>query len=514
MPEAFRILFVHNVPAVRALAFEALQREFPQAHCTAVGDPESLERALSSNGYDMAVTDYSLRWGDGPAVFQAIKSRWPECPVVVFSVSGEDEEALRTMGERLDPRGSGWPQFLTLLIVAVRAALDKAALERDRRTANERLRESEARFRSVFESATDAIVLADPEGRIISWNRAARDIFGYMEDEVLGRPLSVLMPPRYRERHESGMRRVRSGGPGRVIGRTVEMRGLRKDATEFPIELAIGMWETDRGRFYSGVIRDITRRKEDEERLRLSNDQLRELSARIEAIQEVERTSIARELHDELGQALTALLLDVAWLEKRVRERRLDRPAFLARLDRMGLTVDATIAGIRRISAELRPGVLDELGLPAALDWGAHEFSDRTGIACVVRSTLGDRPVARDTTTALFRIAQECLTNVARHARARKTEVTLAEGDGVLVLAVTDDGRGIEEAEISSPHSLGILGMRERARSLGGELAVEGRPGEGTRVTVRLPHRAEQECAASADVAGSEATVLSEGTTA
>lgn len=489
MPEAFRILFVHNVPAVRALASDALQREFPQAQLTAVGDPESLERALTSNGYDMAITDYSLRWGDGPAVFQAIKSRWPECPVVVFSVSGQDEEFLRTMGDRLDPNASGWPQFLTLLIVTVSSAIDKAALERDRRTTNERLRESEARFRSVFESATDAIVLADPEGRIISWNRAARDTFGYLEDEVLGRPLAILMPPRYRERHEAGMQRVRSGGPTRVIGRTVEMRGLRKDGTEFPIELAIGSWNLDRGQFYSGVIRDISKRKEDEERLRLSNDQLRELSARIEAVQEVERTSIARELHDELGQALTALRLDVGWLEKRVHEKRLNREAFLTRLARMCLAVDGTIASIRRISAELRPSALDELGLAAALDWQAEEFSDRTGIACTIDSAV-DEPIAREAATAMFRIVQECLTNVARHARAQKVNVTLAEQDGSLVLAVGDDGRGIEEAEVTSPRSLGILGMGERCRALGGELAVEGRRGEGTIVRARIPYRA------------------------
>jgi PAS domain S-box-containing protein len=489
VPEAFRILFVHNVPAVRDLASEALQREFPQATFTAVDGPDLLERALTSNGYDVTVTDYSLRWGDGPAVFQTIKSRWPECPVIVFSVSGEDEEILRTMGEGAGPE-SGWPQFLTLLIVAVRAASEKVARERDRRAANERLRESEARFRSVFESATDAIVLADPEGRIISWNRAARAIFGYLEDEVLGRPLTILMPPRYRGRHEAGMIRVREGGASRVVGRTLEMYGLRKDGAEFPIELAIGTWDTERGHFFSGVIRDITRRKEDEERLRRSNDQLRELSTRIEAVQEVERTSIARKLHDELGQALTAIRLDVAWIERRLQEKRLDREACLARIGRMGDTIETTIAGIRRISAELRPGVLDELGLTPALDWQAREFTDRTGIACRFCSTLGE-PVPPDVATAMFRIVQECLTNVARHAGARGVEVKLAGTDGAFVLVVSDDGRGIEETEIASVHSLGILGMLERCRALGGELSVEGRAGKGTVVTVRIPHASE-----------------------
>lgn len=487
MTEGFRILFVHDDPAVRSLASDALRREFPQVTVTSVGDPATLEGALTSNGYDIAIADYSLQWGDGPAVYQSIKSRWPECPVVVFSVSGEDEALLRSMQGGAGRAPGGWPQFVTLLIVAVRAAMDKTRLERERRDANDRLRESEARFRSVYESATDAIVLADPEGRIISWNRAACEIFGYSDDEVLGRKLSMLMPLRYRERHEAGMRHHRDGLSSRILGRTVEMFGLRKDGSEFPIELAVGAWEADRGRFYSGVIRDITRRKNDEEMLRRSNEELRELSARIEAIQEEERTSIARELHDELGQALTALRLDIAWLEKRVRAKPMERARLVNRLRRMGTTVDSTIAEVRRISAELRPGMLDELGLAATVDWQVQEFTERTGVVCVLEGSIDESPVTGETATAVFRILQECLTNIARHAGASRVEVTLGRVGRDLVLRVLDDGRGIEAYEARRPNALGLLGMRERCRSLSGELTIEGRSGHGTCVTVRIP---------------------------
>lgn len=487
MTEGFRILFVHDDPAVRALAGDALRREFPQVFVTPVGDPLALEQALTSNGYDIAIADYSLQWGDGPAVYQSIKSRWPECPVVVFSVSGEDEALLRSMQGDSGKAPAGWPQFVTLLIVAVRAAMDKARLERDRREANDRLRESEARFRSVFESATDAIVLADPEGRMISWNRAAREIFGYTDDEVLGRRLSMLMPARYRERHEAGLRHHREGLASRILGRTVEMFGLRKNGEEFPIELAVGTWETDRGRFFSGVIRDITRRKHDEEKLHRSNEELRELSVRIEEIQEEERTTIARELHDELGQALTALRLDIAWLEKRLRGKPMERARLVNRLRRMGLTVDATISEVRRISAELRPGMLDELGLAATADWQVQEFTERTGVVCVLESSIEDTPVSRELATALFRVLQECLTNIARHARASRIEVSLTRTESEIVLRVRDDGRGILEGQARSPLALGILGMKERCRSLGGELTIEGLYGGGTLVTARVP---------------------------
>lgn len=486
MTQLFQILLVHGDPSVLALAADALQHEFPESHLTAVGDAGALERALVSNGFDIAIADYSLRWGDGPAVFQSIKNRWPECPVVVFSVSGEDEEVLRAM-QGGGASGSGWPQFLTLLIVAVRSAEDKVRLERERRLAADRLRESEARFRSVFESATDGIILADPDGRVISWNRSAADMFGYSDHEVVGRALSSLMPARYRERHQAGLLRQRDGGPSRIIGRTVEMFGLRRDGTEFPMELAIGMWQTDRGRFYSGVVRDITRRKQDEERLRSSNQELRFLSARIEAIQEEERTAIARELHDELGQALTAIQLDIAWLEKRLQEGGADVKTLLRRLERMGETADVTVSGIRRISAQLRPTMLDELGLTATLDWHAHEFSERTGISCSFGSTLGDEPVTPDLTTAMYRILQECLTNVARHASARTVEVTLDRDPGFLVMSVRDDGRGIEVGQVHNPRSLGLTGMRERCLSLGGEFVIERGLGNGTKVIARIP---------------------------
>ena len=498
MTEGFRILFVHDDPAVRALAVEALRRELPQVHVTPVGDASALEQALTSNGYDIAIADYSLQWGDGPAVYRSIKSRWPECPVVVFSVSGDDEEILRSMQGGSGRSPAGWPQFITLLIVAVRSAMDKTRLERERRDSDDRLRESEARFRSVFESATDAIVLADPGGRIISWNRAAREIFGYTDDEVLGRELVMLMPVRYRERHEAGLRHHREGLASRILGRTVEMFGLRKNGVEFPIELAVGTYETDRGRFFSGVIRDITRRKHDEEMLRRSNEDLRELSARIEEIQEEERTAISRELHDELGQALTALRLDIAWLEKRLQGRSMDRGRLVNRLRRMGVTVEATIAEVRRISAALRPGMLDELGLAATVDWQVQEFTERTGIVCVLECSFEDAPVTREIATALFRVLQECLTNIARHARAARVEVSLSRADGELSLCVRDDGRGILEGEAGSPHALGILGMKERCRALQGELTIHGEPGRGTCVLARIPVLAEPERAGTA----------------
>ncbi len=214
------------------------------------------------------------------------------------------------------------------------------------------------------------------------------------------------------------------------------------------------------------------------------DEQLRQLSARVEAAREDERTGIAREIHDQLGQALTVLKMDLAWIARRASTPEAQQ----ARLAEALAQVDQIIGEVRRISAELRPGVLDDLGLDAALAWAAREFEQRTQIACVVRSGIADdEQIDRDVATAIFRVFQEALTNVVRHAHARNVDVWLEERDGALELRVKDDGQGIADDAIRDPRSLGLLGIRERARRLGGTAEVGRDVAGGTVVTLRIP---------------------------
>jgi len=219
------------------------------------------------------------------------------------------------------------------------------------------------------------------------------------------------------------------------------------------------------------------------ERHRL-DDQLRALSERIEATREDERTGIAREIHDELGQSLTVLKMDIAWIGRRLG----DVEAIRAKLDEMSHTADEIIGAVRRISAELRPGILDDLGLAAAIEWQAEEFAERTGIACEMNASVGHERFERGLATAVFRIFQEALTNVARHADASRVIVDLRVIDGRVELDVGDDGMGLPESVVMRP-SLGLLGMRERARRLGGECRVRRREPCGTVVSLVLPLR-------------------------
>ena len=213
------------------------------------------------------------------------------------------------------------------------------------------------------------------------------------------------------------------------------------------------------------------------------DDRLRALSERIEAIREDERTQIAREVHDELGQALTALKMDLAWVIRRMTTN----GQIAEKLAEMVRACDAIIGTVRRISAELRPGILDDLGLAAAIEWQVEEFTKRTGIPCELRSTLGHPQLERDLATALFRIFQEALTNIARHASASRVRVALDLERGRLKLEVEDDGVGVPEN--AGKTSLGLLGMRERARRLGGECDIRRLEPRGTLVRVAVPLR-------------------------
>lgn len=217
-----------------------------------------------------------------------------------------------------------------------------------------------------------------------------------------------------------------------------------------------------------------------------SHEQWHALSTYLQFVREEERTRIAREVHDELGQALTALKLQLVWMTSRL-PKELGLLHEQARL--MARHIDQTIQTVRRIATELRPGVLDTAGLPAAIEWQARQFEMRTGIRCRVKSTLRDTLWDQDLNTALFRIFQEALTNIVRHAGATKVQVHLSETGRDVVLEIRDNGRGIADAEIHSTTSIGLLGIRERASLLGGRAAWRGSPGRGTAVRVSIPLR-------------------------
>jgi two-component system sensor histidine kinase UhpB len=378
------------------------------------------------------------------------------------------------------------PRLIIFAVIGVTVGF----LTASQRSITAALRRSEARKTAILDSALDCFVTIDHEGCITEFNPAAERTFGYRREEVVGKQMAdVIIPPSLREGHRLGFARYLATGEGQVLGRRIEMTAVRADGSEFPVEIAITRIPLEGPPTFTGYVRDITERKRAEGELRHSREQLRALTGRLETLREAERTRIAREIHDELGQNLTGLKMDLLWMEQHLGQWQ-SLPAANAILDRVGGAtelVDGIICTVQEIAAELRPSVLDKLGLGTALQYEARRFQDRAGIPCEVRIPETELALTAEVSTAFFRVFQESLTNVARHAHATKVEAELKAEPQALVLRLRDNGDGITEADIANPQSFGLLGMKERVAHLGGEVVFQSHPGQGTLVTVRVP---------------------------
>lgn len=370
-----------------------------------------------------------------------------------------------------------------VLVAVLTLALLYARLS-ERRADRLALQNAEARVGGILESAMDAIITVDEQQRVVLFNSAAETVFGCLRDQAIGSPLSEFIPERFRAGHPDHVRRFgKTRTSSRRMGAQRIVTGLRRNGQEFPIDASISQHSEQGGKFYTVILRDVTERVQAEEALRQSREELRELAKTASTVREQEKSRIARELHDELAQSLTALKMDTAWLLDLVPS---GQTAVVAKLRSMQEMLDSTVSSTRRISADLRPLILDDLGLVPAAEWLVQNFEERNGIPCTLSADqeleLGD-PHA----TAIFRILQESLNNVAKHARATKVDVLLKQAQDRVILEVRDDGVGFSTQDPRKPSSYGLAGLRERAHLLEGEVSVESTPGRGTDIMVSIP---------------------------
>ena len=354
----------------------------------------------------------------------------------------------------------------------------------DRKRAEESLRESEERCRLLVENAPDVIYRIAEDGKITSLNPAFEKITGWSCSEWLGKHFSGIVHPDDLTYAKQGFEEVLKGNSPA----SYELRILSKSGRYVVGELTSAPEFKD-GRVIGefGIVRDITERKRAEEQLKSSREQLRKLASRLESIREEERSKIAREIHDELGQTLTGLKFELSWLKNKISRVDSVKSVLAEKINSMSQMITSTIQWARKLSTDLRPGLLDDYGLVAALEWQAKEFEARTEIHCHFDSFAESVALDSEKSTALFRICQESLTNVARHANATVITISLREDEGNIILEISDNGRGITDSEIAHPKSLGVLGMKERAMLLGGDFSIGGSPGKGTSIIVRIP---------------------------
>jgi PAS domain S-box-containing protein len=354
-----------------------------------------------------------------------------------------------------------------------------------RKRAEIALRESEARYRRLVEQATDIIFEIDPSGRFVFFNtNAAFQILQYTKEELIGRYYLDLVRPDWRENVRAFFARQINH---RISSTYMEFPVLAKDGSEVwigqNVQLAVEDGEVVR---LEAFCRDVTEHRHREEELERSQEKLRELSAGLETAREAERTRIAREIHDELGAILTAIKFDLSSCAKSFPH---SDPDFAERWSVITQRVDAAMQTVTTLATELRPSILDQLGLWATLEWQTREFEERMNIACEIEKIAPLPEVEKHLASAIFRIYQEALTNIARHAEATRVDIKWVADIAGVTIGIQDNGKGISEAQILDAKSIGVLGMFERARHLGGEFHISGAPGGGTAVVLRMPLR-------------------------
>lgn len=343
-------------------------------------------------------------------------------------------------------------------------------------------RRSDSRLFSVIESVREAIITIDEHQRIQIFNPTAESIFRCSAMEVIGEPLSRFIPERFRDTHHQHIARFGlTGVSERLMGRGRPLWGLRADGEEFPMEASISQSADAEGKFYTVILRDVTEQRKIANALQTSRSELEKLTARLQDVREDEKLRIARELHDDIGQRLTALKMDAAMLKMTLGGK---TPAS-ADIVRIEQSIDGMITAVRQMAADLRPTMLDDLGLGPAIEWFAQDFARRYGIAIDVTGAHSLPPIPAALATALFRIVQEALNNVAKHARATSVTIELS-CDRDFRLRISDNGRGLPPTR-PKPDSLGLISMRERARLFGGALDIRSPADGGTVITTVIP---------------------------
>ena len=355
----------------------------------------------------------------------------------------------------------------------------------ERVRAEESLMRSEARLRGILDSAMDAIITIDANQHVALFNVAAEAMFGCPREQAIGAPLAWFIPERMREGHADHVRRFgESGTASRRMGALRIVTGLRRNGEEFPIDASISQVTEHGMKFYTVILRDVTARMQAEVALRRSKEELQELGAAADVAREQEKNRIARELHDELGQALTMLQMDIAWCKQKLPAGEDD---FARRLDKMAGLLTGTVAATRRIAADLRPLLLDDLGLLPAVESLVENFIQRTGVTCELAVSNPGMQLPGAHSTAVFRVVQEALTNVAKHAEAQHVEVAIEQGPTEVTVSIRDNGRGFSPQEPRKAGSFGLVGVRERAYLIGGDATITSAHGKGTSIELRLP---------------------------
>lgn len=473
-----KLLLLEDDPTDAELIQRMLQRAGLQFNAIVASNEKEFLEAMKGNGYHAVLADNALPQYSSMEALKLIRATNPYVAFILVTGTVSEEFAVNIIQQGADDYIL--KTNLTRLPAAVTNAIAKKRIQYEKEMAVKEVEKEKELSISIINSLPGIFYLCDKNGRFLRWNKNLERISGYPASAINGMAMEDFFTDDDKDHIRQYMEKSFANGYGEI-----ESLLVTKDGKKIPYYFTCTAVKFEHKDCLIGAGLDISASKQSETALKQLNEELHSVSAHLERIREEEQARIAREVHDQLGQQLTGLKMDLSWLQRKCGEKT-GMAEINDKLKEMAGMLDEAVRAVRKVASDLRPSILDDFGLVQVLDWHSTEFSKRSGIAVQFRHPENELIINNDITIGLFRIYQEVLTNVARHAEAKNVITTLAYLPDHLLLTIADDGKGFDANK--KQKSLGLLGMRERAYIIGGTVTINSDPGiGGTTVIVTVP---------------------------
>ncbi|HVU94310.1 MAG TPA: PAS domain S-box protein [Puia sp.] len=481
MNTVLQLLLLEDDPADAELILNFLRKSGLESEAVIVSDGQEYATTIRTKVFDAILADNSLPQYSSSQALGLLQKTGKDTAFILVTGTVSEEFAVEITHKGADDYIL--KNNLTRLPTAILQAIERRKDKREKLDAEAALIQSEIRYRTLFQRNPAGIYQSGPDGRISDCNNAFSRMLGYAHSAELR-----AVDPRNLFCSEEDRRQFMARVQYEKFLSNHEFMLRRKDGSGVTVLGNLALVETPEtgSQWIEGMLIDISERRKAENEIREINRELRELSSHLQHVREEERTQIARDVHDDLGQLLTALKMDVHALKKQLAP---DGEIILQKFNDIFGLIEKGIQSVRGIAADLRPSIIDDLGLTAALIWHSQEVEKRSGVRIGFICEPEEIQVPPEIVTDIFRIYQEALTNVVRHAQARAVQASLTLADGRIRLAVSDDGIGFDARNNGKRKSFGLLGIRERVLLMGGEFELKSEPGKGTMLNVSVPAR-------------------------
>ncbi len=477
MTSELKLLLLEDDPSDAELIQVLLKRSGMQFKAIIASDEKEFLTAMNEEGFHAVLADNALPQYNSMEALKLIRATNPYVAFILVTGTVSEEFAVNIIQQGADDYIL--KTNLTRLPAAIKSAIEKKKIQREKETAERKIEMEKELSASIINSLPGLFYFCDSKGNFLRWNKNFERISGYSSSEI-GR-----MTPEYfftgndKDHIKGFIKKVFSDGHGAAEAILVTRQNNR-----IPYYFTGMAVNFDKKECFICIGQDISASKQFEEELKELNEQLHMVLGHLEKIREEEQARIAREMHDQLGQQITGLKMDLSWVRDKMKKN-VPPEKIMEKLDEMSELLDEAVVTIRKVAADLRPSILDDFGLVEALEWQSKEFSKRSGITVHFRHHAGKSTFDPSISISLFRIYQEALTNVARHAQAGNVISLLEVLPGELMLTITDDGKGFDVS--GHKKTLGLLGMRERAYMIGGSVNITSGPGQGTTIMISVP---------------------------